>query len=114
MLEWADDLKIRDCDLYLDSRQSRGQCFVSHAHSDHIGVHTETIATQPTAALLKLRLGAQTTTELPFGVPHHIYPDTVVALRSAGHILGSAMLHLQTLQESLLYTGDFKLRSCLT
>src|SRR4051812_47459045 len=105
MLEWADDLKIRDCDLYLDSRQPRARCFVSHGHSDHIGVHAETIATNVTAALLEHRLGVKTTTELPYGVSHQLYADTAVALRSAGHILGSAMLHVQKPQASLLYTA---------
>src|SRR4051812_43481701 len=30
MLEWSDDLKIRDTNLYLDSRVTRPLCFVSH------------------------------------------------------------------------------------
>ena len=45
MFEWADDLKLAGTDLYLDSRQGRGCCFMSHAHSDHIAVHTHAYAT---------------------------------------------------------------------
>lgn len=38
----------------------------------------------------------------------------LLSLVSAGHVLGSAMLHVRTPESSLLYTGDFKLRSSLT
>ncbi len=33
-------------------------------------------------------------------------------LLPAGHILGSAMLHVRRGEQSLLYTGDFRLRTC--
>src|SRR5579872_5837267 len=59
MFEWADDLKIRNTDLYLDSCRSRELCFMSHAHSDHIARHARAIATPETAALAEHRLGAQ-------------------------------------------------------
>jgi Cft2 family RNA processing exonuclease len=35
-------------------------------------------------------------------------------LLPAGHVLGSAMLHVTRREGTLLYTGDFKLRRCLT
>lgn len=114
MLEWADDLKICNCDLFLDSRRPRSRCFVSHAHSDHIGSHQLAIATEVTSAILQQRLGAPAVIELPFASAYVDDAGAVLTLHSAGHVLGSAMLHLQSPQGSLLYTGDFKLRSCLT
>jgi Cft2 family RNA processing exonuclease len=60
MLEWSDDLKIRGTNLFLDSRQSREICLVSHAHSDHIACHGCAIATPPTLALMNHRLDLST------------------------------------------------------
>jgi Cft2 family RNA processing exonuclease len=114
MLEWADDLKIRETDLYLDSRQPRPLCFVSHAHSDHLGLHGRAIATPATAALANHRIGLSGATELPYHVEHTLPDDTRVRLLPAGHVYGSAMIHVTRPEGTLLYTGDFKLRDCLT
>jgi Cft2 family RNA processing exonuclease len=114
MLEWADDLRIRGSALYLDSRNPRDLCFVSHAHGDHIGVHERAIATVPTAAMAEHRIGLTGVTELPYRTPHRVDDDTVIRLLPAGHVLGSAMIHVTRPEGTLLYTGDFKLRRCLT
>ncbi len=114
MLQWADDLKILDTELFLDSRSPRACCFISHAHTDHLGLHQSAIATPATAALVERRLGKQNITEMDFGVSHAKFADTHLTLRSAGHVLGSAMIHVTRPQGTLLYTGDFKLRGCLT
>lgn len=114
MLEWSDDLKIRGSPLYLDSRAPRPLCFVSHAHGDHIGVHRSAIATAPTAAMAEHRIGLTGVTELPFRVEHQLDADTRVTLYPAGHVLGSAMIRVARPEGTLLYTGDFKLRPCLT
>src|SRR3982750_41338 len=94
MFEWADDLKIRNVDLYLDSRQPRNACFVSHAHTDHLGIHQTAIATAATAALAEYRIGARNVRELAFGEEHALDADTTLRLYPAGHVLGSAMLHV--------------------
>ena len=86
MLEWADDLKIAGTDLYLDSRQPRPLCFVSHAHSDHLGLHGCAIATPATTALAKHRIGLCGGTELPYHVEHTLGDDTRVRLLPAGHV----------------------------
>jgi Cft2 family RNA processing exonuclease len=117
MLEWADDdLKIAGTELYLDSRRPRACGFVSHAHSDHLGDHQHAIATDATAAFAEHRLGPTTgtITRLPFRAPFDLEPDTRLELLPAGHVLGSAMLHVARAQGTLLYTGDFKLRRCPT
>jgi Cft2 family RNA processing exonuclease len=114
MLEWAADLKIRGTDLFLDSRSPRRNGFVSHAHSDHLGRHATTLATPDTAVLAEHRLRVVGMTRLPYGQPWPFDADTVLTTRPAGHVLGSAMLHVRRPEGTLLYTGDFKLRPSLT
>ena len=114
MLEWADDLKLCGVELYLDSRQPRPRCFVSHAHSDHLGVHEHAIATAATRALAEYRVGTRAVTELGFGIDHAFCPETTLRLFPAGHVMGSAMLRVTRPEGTLLYTGDFKLRESLT
>jgi Cft2 family RNA processing exonuclease len=114
MFEWADDLKLAGTPLHLDSRVPRDICFVSHAHSDHLAVHRHAITTPITARLAAHRIGTQKTTEIDFADPFRLDLDTQLTLHSAGHVLGSAMLHVARPEGTLLYTGDFKLRKSLT
>jgi Cft2 family RNA processing exonuclease len=53
---------------------------------------------------------------LPFGEAAQLpaLPSVEIRLLPAGHILGSAQIHIETDQGSLLYTGDFKLRPSLS
>ena len=114
MLDWEDDLLLPNCGLFLDSRRPRPWCFVSHAHSDHIGEHEQALCTPATAALAERRIALGRLTELPYSQELEFDCDTRVTLHPAGHILGSAMLHVRRAEGTFLYTGDFKLRSCLT
>jgi Cft2 family RNA processing exonuclease len=114
MLEWADDLKLCGTELYLDSRRPRRRCFVSHAHSDHLGAHEQAIATPATATLAEYRIGLRGVAEVDYGTPFDFCPHTRLRLLPAGHVVGSAMVHVTRPEGSLLYTGDFKLRECLT
>lgn len=114
MLEWADALKIRHTDLYLDSCAPRPMCFISHAHADHIATHDVAVATPATAALTEHRIGLRSVVGLDYGTDYHLDSNTSLRLLPAGHVLGSAMLHATRPEGTLLYTGDFKLRRCLT
>ncbi len=113
MIEWDNGLRVAGGDLYLDSRQARARSFISHAHSDHLGKHDLAIATPQTLDLARLRTRINDTIALPFGVDHDL-PDARIRLLSAGHVLGSAMIHLTNDRGTLLYTGDFKLRASRT
>lgn len=108
--------------LWFDAHRKRppGELvFVSHAHSDHTGRHAEVILTAPTQKLMGARLGGRRVEHVlnygervdlrsgAWGVPREAH----LTLFPAGHILGSAMARLETREGSLLYTGDFKLRS---
>lgn len=105
--------------LWLDSRRGRARewAFVSHAHADHVARHQRLICSPATAELMRRRFGGGE-------VPECLTPDWdqpvdidgfTARLLPAGHIPGSAMLHLtrQSDGASLLYTGDFKLRGAL-
>jgi DNA ligase-1 len=97
-------------DLWLDAWEPKRFAFVSHAHSDHIAPHEEIILSEPTARLMQARMpGTRLEHVLPFGEQRRVH-DVYLTLLPAGHILGSAQLFLSNQTETLLYTGDFKLR----
>ena len=107
--------------LWLDAHEPQTgpeKVFVSHAHSDHTGFHRDVISTAATARFMQARMGAERVENiLPFHesrcfdsgrIPFHM------KLLPAGHIFGSAMSWIGAEGQSLLYTGDFKLRRGLS
>ena len=96
--------------LWLDPWDAKPFAFVSHAHSDHIAPHQEIIVSERTARLMQARLpGDRNEIILPFGQPTKVR-GLDITLFPAGHIFGSAQFFLRTKNDTLLYTGDFKLR----
>jgi DNA ligase-1 len=107
-------LELPEHALWLDPWDDKPRAFVSHAHSDHIGNHGEIIASVGTARLMDARLPGERRQHLmEFGVPE-TFEQMRIMLLPAGHIFGSAQIHLETDAGSLLYTGDFKLRPGLS
>lgn len=111
--------------MWLDAHDAIGAgeaVFVSHAHSDHTANHAEVILTEATRRLMRARVGGQRTEHvLGFGERVDLREgrlggarDGFLTLLPAGHVLGSAMSLLEDESGSLLYTGDFKLRSGLS
>ncbi|HJT45614.1 MAG TPA: ATP-dependent DNA ligase [Chthoniobacterales bacterium] len=97
-------------DLWLDAWEPKRFAFVSHAHSDHIAPHQEIILSERTAKLMQARMpGTRVEHILAFGEQRQLQ-GLEVTLLPAGHIFGSAQLFLANGTETLLYTGDFKLR----
>lgn len=86
---------------------SADHLFVSHAHSDHVprNRRCSVYATPATAAFMKLRGFAGEIAELDFFTPVDL-PNARVTLYPAGHILGSAMIYVESDEGTLLYTGD--------
>lgn len=102
-------------DLWCDAREPVDVCFVSHAHFDHLAAHRKIITSEGTQQLMALRLpGEREEVVLSYDQPCAFAPGTELRLHPAGHIFGSAMLHLTREGESFLYTGDFKLRPGLS
>lgn len=113
MFLWDNGLILAKARLAIDVRRRQPRAFISHAHSDHIARHELALCTPATAALYQLRLGSRPTLPMPYrrtfewgGMQLTTYP--------AGHCLGSAMLLAQDGDQSLLYTGDFKLGQSAT
>jgi DNA ligase-1 len=74
------------------------------------------VCSRPTAFLLKERFGFKgEMVALDWDEPWE-YNGHRIVLVPAGHVRGSAMIHLTRLSDgaTLLYTGDFKLRHGLT
>jgi Cft2 family RNA processing exonuclease len=101
MLDWQDDLKLSESDVYLDSRRGRATCFVSHAHADHLGPHEHAICTPATERLARRRTQLQRITPLTYFTEFPLDNRTVMTLLPAGHILGSAMLHVRRGEETI-------------
>ncbi len=103
--------------LWLDPHEPKTgpeRVFISHAHSDHIGLHREVILSKPTSKLMHARLSGDWQEHVlaydePVSFQGAERPFTITLL-PAGHIFGSAMSLIQAEGSSLLYTGDFKLR----
>jgi Cft2 family RNA processing exonuclease len=112
MLEWLDDLNLTDSDVYLDSRRRRSICFVSHAHTDHFGPHEHTICTAATERFARRGTELERITALDYFRDFVLNDKMTLSLLPAGHIVGSAMLHVRRGEQTLLYTGDFRLRGC--
>ena len=106
-------LHLPELDLWLDPWDAKPRAFVSHAHADHFARHQSALCSDVTAALVRKRfhLAESRIEAVAFQVP--IVRDGFrLRLLPAGHISGSAMLHVTRLKDnaSLLYTGDFKTR----
>jgi len=110
--------------LWLDAHRAMGPAdavFVSHAHSDHTAAHARVLFSPPTQKLMRARVGGERAEHvLEFGRSYTAKEaglgdlDARITLLPAGHILGSAMIHIESGGASLLYTGDFKLRAGLS
>jgi len=84
--------------------------FVSHAHADHMPRNrlANVVATQPTLDFMKRRGFSGNGSSLPF-FQLFVTDLCSVTLYPAGHILGSAMIFIESDQGTLLYTGDYRI-----
>ncbi|MBC8126406.1 MAG: DNA ligase, partial [Gloeobacteraceae cyanobacterium ES-bin-144] len=106
-------LHLPELDLWLDPWDAKPWAFVSHAHADHFARHESALCSEVTAGLLNRRfhLAESRIEPLAFQVPI-TREGFRLRLLPAGHISGSAMLHVTRIKDNatLLYTGDFKTR----
>ncbi len=108
-------LYFPEIDLHLDGRYPKKRAFVSHAHADHFAPHDNLICSKATAYLLgkRFRVKPENLTALDWDTPFELNGHSL-RLFPAGHIAGSAMIHISKNDHSLLYTGDFKTRPSLS
>jgi Cft2 family RNA processing exonuclease len=124
-------LYVETLDLWIDSMRSQQRCYVSHGHSDHAREHTVVVTTPNTARICRARFARREERPqlslLPAKPPRppvtfeeHAFNepwderDHRLTLFSAGHVLGSAQLLIESGAGRFVYTGDFKLRESLT
>lgn len=83
--------------------------FISHAHSDHMPSNRKSsvYCTHNTYKLMQRRGYEGDATILEFGEPMET-EKARITLYPAGHILGSAMVFVESDQGSVLYTGDYR------
>ncbi|TVQ66100.1 MAG: hypothetical protein EA360_06895 [Balneolaceae bacterium] len=103
-------LYFPDLGIALDgSHPDAAATFVSHAHADHIPYNRKVTvhATPATLDLMKER--GFRGKELPVDFGRKLTLEKAeVTLWPAGHILGSAMISIESNAGSLLYTGDYR------
>lgn len=118
---------LQDFGLSLDNSHPEADVvFVSHAHADHLPRNRScaAICSAPTLAFMRKRgykgealvLEWDTPTSLAsirqhFGLSSSrikSLSEATITLFPAGHILGSAMIYVESKDGSLLYTGDVK------
>ncbi len=98
---------LTDANVILDGTRTNAHAFISHAHADHVPRQqiTPVFTTPATAVLMRARGYKGPINELPFGESVTL-SNATITLFPAGHILGSAMIFVETDHGSLLYTGD--------
>lgn len=109
---------LPEADLWLDPHFGVERAFISHAHADHVARHQTTFCSELTLHLMRERYSLKQDGvfhPLPMRQAHEV-GGWEMRLLPAGHILGSAMLHLTRKSDgaTLLYTGDYKLRQGLS
>jgi len=95
--------------FYVDPWRPVPLAVLTHAHADHARVGSARyIATRESVPILRRRLGPDAVIDaveygqrIPLG-------DTIVSLHSAGHVLGSAQIRVESGGETWLMTGDLK------
>lgn len=103
-------LYFPDLRIALDGYHPDAQhVFVSHAHADHMPKNrlADVYASAATLDLMRIRGFNGRGNSLSFGewIENH---RCRVRLYPAGHILGSAMVYVESDDGTLLYTGDFR------
>ncbi|HWG90725.1 MAG TPA: MBL fold metallo-hydrolase [Candidatus Thermoplasmatota archaeon] len=114
--------------LALDAARPGYTTLVSHGHGDHVpydpaeamGTWKPSLAdiwcTPETEDIIRTRYSDTPRPHLrsvPYGEPFEVN-GCRITFRSAGHILGSALIHVECPEGSVLYTGDFKAHEALT
>ena len=109
-------LYLPEPNLWLDPHTARPFAVITHAHADHVAAHETVICTKPCSALLRKRFSHKGNHIALDHRESYEHAGHLIQLLPAGHVLGSAMVHVTRLSDgaSLLYTGDFKLRAAPT
>jgi Cft2 family RNA processing exonuclease len=108
-------LYVADLDLWIDSMRPRDRSYVSHGHADHARPHGTVVTSSDNARVCRARFRDTATTfeTHEFNAPWEL-GECRLTLFSAGHVLGSSQLLIESERGSFVYTGDFKLEPSLS
>lgn len=109
---WDRGIHLPGPGLWLDPHTVRELAFVSHAHADHTRRHRLALMTPQTHDLLPEARRPRQVQLVDLGQSVELGTSRL-EFHDAGHILGSAMLLVRQEGESMLYSGDMKLRRAL-
>jgi putative mRNA 3-end processing factor len=102
-------------DAYIDPTRAVPRAIITHGHSDHArSGHGHVLATEETLRIMACRYGepsVQSSQALGYGETITIDQELQITLRPAGHILGSAQIHLVYGGACAVISGDYKRRS---
>ncbi len=110
----AQGFVLPEINLGLDCRESLEISFISHAHADHLGVHNQVILSKPTYDFYQIRMKSSRAEPVILDYYQTMnFNDHRLSIFPAGHILGSSQMVIEG-EETIVYTGDIKLRRNLT
>ena len=96
-------------DFYIDPWRPVDRAVITHAHGDHARFGSvRYLAAQPSAGVLRTRLGDITLDTLAYGARLRLR-DVTLSLHPAGHVLGSAQVRVEHRGEVWVVSGDYKL-----
>jgi putative mRNA 3-end processing factor len=96
-------------DFFIDPWRPVERAVITHAHGDHARSGSACyLAAQPSAAVLRRRLGDITLDTLAYGARLRLR-DVSLSLHPAGHVLGSAQVRVEHRGEVWVVSGDYKL-----
>jgi putative mRNA 3-end processing factor len=98
-------------DFHIDPRRPVERAVITHAHSDHARLGSETyVCHRDTAPILRKRLGDVTIETVTYG---EVLTQNGIELsfHPAGHVLGSAQIRVAWRGETWVASGDYKLES---
>ena len=107
--ETAEGLYCAAGDFFIDPWQPVARALITHAHGDHARPGSRAyLCTPGTAALLRRRLGADTSIEaVEYGTRLRL-GDVTVSFHPAGHVLGSAQIRIEADNGVWVVSGDYK------
>lgn len=113
LIKTTNGLYCKYGDFYLDPQLPVINAVISHAHGDHAKPGNQNIfCTLFTEEVMKLRFKKKAGSHFQTFKYHQTFELGPVSLSflPAGHILGSAMVKMEYLGITYLFTGDFKLQ----